>query len=65
MGPARRLVALLLAVLLVVPLSSVAQAAPPYTSACVHPDVGVSAGGDVLSTGDQIADDGGFALWQR
>ena len=33
----------------------------PGHPACVHPDVNASAGGELLSTGDQITNDDGFA----
>jgi len=59
MNPVRRLLALLCCVLLVVPLAPAAHAAPPGT--CVHVDVSVTASGELLSKGPQIANDGGFA----
>ncbi|MFI7068301.1 DUF6531 domain-containing protein [Kribbella sp. NPDC050124] len=59
MNPVRRLLALLLGVLLVIPLAATADAAPPGT--CVHVDVAVTAGGELLTKGPQIAHDGGFA----
>jgi hypothetical protein len=51
---------MLLALLLVVPLS--VPAAPSYAEdgTCIHVDVSVSAGGELLSKGPQIANDGGF-----
>ncbi|WP_433159655.1 DUF6531 domain-containing protein [Kribbella sp. CA-247076] len=63
MSLARRLFASLLPLLLVVQLLSTApptaQAAPPGT--CVHVDVSVTASGQLLTKGPQIAHDGGFA----
>ncbi|NIK58273.1 DUF6531 domain-containing protein [Kribbella shirazensis] len=56
-----RLLALVLAVLLLVPLTPAADAAPPDAYSCLHPDVAVSANGEVLSTGSEIANDGGMA----
>lgn len=56
-----RLLALVLAVLLLVPFTPVADAAPPDAYPCLHPDMTVSANGEVLSTGSEIALDGGMA----
>ncbi|TDW84498.1 YD repeat-containing protein [Kribbella pratensis] len=56
-----RLFALVLAVLLLVPFTPVSSAAPPDAYPCVHPDLTVSADGEVLSTGTEIALDGGMA----
>ena len=55
-----RLVALVLAVLLL-PFTPVAYAAKPDEYPCLHPDMTVSAKGEVLSTGTEIALDGGMA----
>ncbi|TCC08600.1 DUF6531 domain-containing protein [Kribbella soli] len=55
-----RLVALVLAVLLL-PFTPVAYAAKPDEYPCLHPDMTVSANGEVLSTGTEIALDGGMA----
>ncbi|MFI6681698.1 DUF6531 domain-containing protein [Kribbella sp. NPDC050470] len=59
MNPVRRLLALLVGVLLAVQPAPVAHAAPPGT--CVHVDVAVTASGELLTKGPQIAHDGGFA----
>ncbi|MEU4607226.1 DUF6531 domain-containing protein [Kribbella sp. NPDC023972] len=59
MNPVRRWLALLGCALFVVPLSPPAHAAPPGT--CVHVDVSVTASGELLTKGPQIANDGGFA----
>ncbi|WP_350274868.1 DUF6531 domain-containing protein [Kribbella sp. HUAS MG21] len=56
-----RLLALVLAVLLLVPLTPVAEAAPPDAYSCLHADMSVSADGVALSTGTEIANDGGMA----
>lgn len=56
-----RRVALVLAVLLLLPVPPAAQAARPDEYPCLHPDMTVSAGGEVLSTGTEIANDGGMA----
>jgi RHS repeat-associated protein len=56
-----RLVALALAVLMLLPFPPVAGAAPPDAYSCLHPDIAVSANGVVLSTGAEIANDGGMA----
>lgn len=56
-----RLLALVLAVLLLVPFTRASSAAPPDAHTCLHPDVAVSAGGELLSKGDEIAFDGGMA----
>ena len=56
-----RLLALVLAVVLLVPFGPVSSATPPDAYTCLHPDVAVSAGGEVLSKGDEIAFDGGMA----
>jgi YD repeat-containing protein len=56
-----RLLTLVLALLLLVPFTPVAQAARPDEYPCLHPDMTVSAGGEVLSTGSEIALDGGMA----
>ncbi len=56
-----RLVALVLAVLLLLPFTPVAYAAKPDEYPCLHPDMTVSANGEVLSTGTEIALDGGMA----
>ncbi|MEV6889400.1 DUF6531 domain-containing protein [Kribbella sp. NPDC051137] len=57
----RRFLALALSVLLLVPLTAPAQAARPDAYYCLHPDLAVSAGGQLLSSGDQLALDGGMA----
>ncbi|TCC29032.1 DUF6531 domain-containing protein [Kribbella speibonae] len=56
-----RLLTLVLAVLLLVPVPPVAQAARPDEYPCLHPDMTVSANGEVLSTGTEVALDGGMA----
>jgi hypothetical protein len=56
-----RLLALVLAVLLLVPFTPVAHAAAPDAYSCLHPDVAVSANGQLLSSGTQTANDGGMA----
>ncbi|MFF0266903.1 DUF6531 domain-containing protein [Kribbella sp. NPDC004536] len=56
-----RLFALVLSVLLLVPLTPPAQAAPPDAYPCLHPDLTVSSNGEVLSTGTEVALDGGMA----
>ncbi|MFG1912403.1 DUF6531 domain-containing protein [Kribbella sp. NPDC048928] len=56
-----RLLALVLAVLLLVPFTPASYATPPDAYTCLHPDVAVSAGGELLSEGDEIALDGGMA----
>src|SRR5438093_911913 len=57
----RRTLALLVCVLLTLPLGLAAHAVPPKSGWCLHADVSVSAGGELLSKGAQIAGDGGFA----
>ena len=49
-----RLLLLVLALLLLVPVPPSAQAARPDEYPCLHPDMTVSAGGEVLSTGTQV-----------
>ena len=56
-----RLLALALSVLLLVPFTAPAHAEPPDAYPCLHPDLTVSANGQVLSTGTQVALDGGMA----
>jgi RHS repeat-associated protein len=56
-----RLLALVLAILLLVPFTPASYATPPDAYTCLHPDVAVSAGGELLSKGDEIALDGGMA----
>ncbi|MFD7159442.1 DUF6531 domain-containing protein [Kribbella sp. NPDC059898] len=57
----RRLLALVLPVLLLASLAAPAQATPPDAYYCLHPDLAVSAEGQLLSSGDQLALDGGMA----
>lgn len=56
----RRLLILLLAVLMIVPMGGHAGAAPPDDGLCIHVDVSVTASGELLTMGPQIANDGGF-----
>lgn len=63
-----RLLGIVLAVLLIVPFTPAAYATAPdaYATApdaytCLHPDVAVSANGELLSSGTEIANDGGMA----
>jgi hypothetical protein len=56
-----RLLAFVLAILLLVPFTPVAHADRPDSYPYLHPDVTVSANGEVLSTGSEIALDGGMA----
>ncbi|MEV0787733.1 DUF6531 domain-containing protein [Kribbella sp. NPDC050459] len=56
-----RLLLLVLAVLLLVPVPPAAQAARPDEYPCLHPDLTVSGNGEVLSTGTEVANDGGMA----
>ena len=60
MRRAKRLLVMLLAMLLVVPLSFPATASYAEDGTCIHVDVSVSAGGELLGKGPQIANDGGF-----
>ena len=56
-----RLLLLVLAVLLLVPVPPAAQAARPDEYPCLHPDLTVSGNREVLSTGTEVANDGGMA----
>ena len=56
-----RLLLLVLAVLLLVPVPPAAQAARPVEYPCLHPDLTVSGNNEVLSTGTEVANDGGMA----
>lgn len=58
----RRLLLTLLSVLLLGPLSVIPSlAADAEDGTCIHVDVSVTAGGELLTKGPQIANDGGFA----
>jgi len=56
-----RVLLLVLAVLLLVPVPPAAQAAQPDEYPCLHPDLTVSGNNEVLSTGTEVANDGGMA----
>jgi uncharacterized protein DUF6531 len=61
MSRTRRLLLLFLTLLLLNPLSvPQASAADPEDGTCVHVDVSVTASGELLTKGPQIANDGGF-----
>ncbi|GAA3594625.1 DUF6531 domain-containing protein [Kribbella ginsengisoli] len=61
MSRTRRLLLLLLTLLLLNPLCTMqASAANPEEGTCVHVDVSVTASGELLTKGPQIANDGGF-----
>jgi len=60
MDRVRRLLALLVCILLIAPLGLPARAEPPPAGMCVHVDVHVTASGELLSKGPQLANDGGF-----
>ncbi|MEV6283403.1 DUF6531 domain-containing protein [Kribbella sp. NPDC051770] len=61
MRPAQRALCLLLALLLVLPWTTQpAAGAPREDGLCIHVDVSVTADGELLTKGPQIASDGGF-----
>ncbi|HET6296942.1 MAG TPA: DUF6531 domain-containing protein, partial [Kribbella sp.] len=59
MTATRRLLSLLVALLLILPLSG-APVASAEDGTCIHVDVSVTASGELLTKGPQIANDGGF-----
>ena len=59
MTPKRRLLSLLVALLLTLPLSGM-PIASAEDGTCIHVDVSVTASGELLMKGPQISHDGGF-----
>jgi hypothetical protein len=61
MSLSRRCLLLLLTLLLITPLSiPQSPAAHAEGGTCIHVDVSITAGGELLTKGPQIANDGGF-----